>query len=79
VNASPGLSCEFVQGLLFPGYAYGILALWTIPGATLQAEDHLRVAFLPTPPRRKTSCDLISADRHSIILQFPFPPCLVTF
>jgi len=72
---NPGLSCVFVQGLLFPGYAYRVSALRAIPGSTLERENHLRVAY-PFLPEviilgsvvlpRIICVSQLSTDRHSL-------------
>jgi len=69
-HGSLGLSCVFVQGLLLSGYAYRVAALWAIPSAPLQAEDHLRIAHAVAEAEPiEVLFDVFSTDRHSIILQ----------
>jgi len=65
-HGSLGLSCVLVQGLLFSGYAYRVSALRAIPGAPLQAEDHLRIAW----NSMSSLGDLVplSTDRHSLTI-----------
>ena len=66
---NPGLSCVFVQGLLFPGYAYRIPALRAIPGSTFERENHLRVAHAVAEAELiEIVLDVFSTDRHSISL-----------
>jgi len=60
---SLGLSCVFVQGLLFPGYAYRVSALRAIPGSALERENHFRAAHIGL----RDGSDGGLTDRHSII------------
>jgi len=63
---SLGLSCVFVQGLLFFRYAYAIPTLWAIPSSTFEREDHLRVAHIVANAKSiEILLDMISTDRHS--------------
>ena len=71
---NPGLSCVFVQGLLLLGYAYRVPALWAIPDAPLQAEDHLRVAHAVAEAELiEIVLDVFSTDRHSFNPLMIFP------
>jgi len=65
--SSLGLSCVFVQGLLFPGYAYGIPALRAIPSSPFERENHLRIAHAVTEAEPiEILLDMFSTDRHSL-------------
>jgi len=66
-HGSLGLSCVLVQGLLLLGYAYRVSALWAIPRAPLETEDHLRHAIVRMKDVRLVR-NVLLTDRHSISL-----------